>query len=113
MSFHAQFDRLPAFLNQIVSLDAKKQREAIMNETIEAGGTYVPPRGEVSHLFEISLHGIAAYGAGEDEAVKNWIKIASKRVEDQSSERVPPFPHPRNHGEEIANAKFADQCRST
>lgn len=113
MSFHVQFDRLPGFLLNLECLDIAGQRDAFMNEVMESGGSYVPPAGDdwSSHLFEISLHGVVAYGSSEDEAIRNWKKAARAQVplvEDDGFITVhPPFPNPRNHAEEIANAQAA------
>ncbi|PIE15299.1 MAG: hypothetical protein CSA68_07305 [Rhodobacterales bacterium] len=90
------------------------QKDAFFNEIMESGGSYVAPGGNdrSSHLFEISLHGVVAYGSSEDEAIRNWKKAARAQaplVEDDGFITVhPPFPNPRNHAEEIANARAAD-----
>lgn len=99
---------LQDFLLNLECLNTAGQKEAIMTEVIESGGTYVPPtRGNwSSHLFEIALHGVNAYGASEDEAIRNWKKAARAQVL-LCEPADPPFPNPRNHAEEIANAQAA------
>lgn len=94
MSFHAQFDRLSAFLLNLECLDMAGQCDAFMNEVMECGGSYVPPAGDdwSSHLFEISLHGVVAYGSSEDEAIRNWKKAARAQV--SLVEDGAPYPTP-------------------
>jgi len=113
MNFHAQFERLHAFLLNLECLDVAGQRDAFMNEVIESG-TYVPSADSngASHMFEISLHGVVAYGSSESEAIHNWKKAARAQaplVENNGATAAqPPFPDPRNHWEEIANARASD-----
>lgn len=113
MTTHLLNDRLTAFLLNLECLDSAGQKDAFMNEVMENGGSYVPPAdaAQSSHLFEIALHGVNAYGASEDEAIRNWTKAAkavAPLIEDDGFITVhPPFPNPRNHGEEIANARAA------
>ncbi len=78
MSLYAQFERIHAFLLNLECLGPEGQKDAFMNEVMENGGSYVPPAGDdwASHLFEISLHGVVAYGSSEDEAIRNWKKAA-------------------------------------
>ena len=78
MSFHAQFDRLTALLNRLDHQSGDDRRETLANEVIETGGTWIIPDAAAgaSHLVEISLHGVAAYGHSEREAIRNWIKAA-------------------------------------
>lgn len=111
MTTHLLNDRLTAFLLNLECLDMAGRRDAFMNEVIETGGSYVPPAdaAQSSHFFEIALHGVNAYGASEEEAIRNWTKAAkavAPLVEDDGFITVyPPFPNPRNHAEEIANAQ--------
>ncbi|HCO91077.1 MAG TPA: hypothetical protein DIT40_08905 [Alphaproteobacteria bacterium] len=103
-------NRLAAFLLNLECLDMAGQRDAVINEVIETGGTYCPPPPEgsdawASHLYEIQLHGIAGYGHSEAEAVTSWKKAARAACPLPGGNRPPPvpFPSPRNHAEEIAN----------
>lgn len=101
MALLSHFERLNAFLAALPQHAPKDLRNAFANEVIECGGTWTAPpgfdKGSGAALFEISLHGITALGTSEDHAIQNWIALAN-------SYRVP-FPSPRNHAEEIANAQ--------
>ncbi|MCG3267754.1 hypothetical protein [Yoonia sp. I 8.24] len=54
-------------------------QDAFMNAVMENGGTYVPPASTdtSSHMFEISLHNVSAFGATEAETIRNWIISAN------------------------------------
>ena len=96
------FDRKRQFLDHLELLAPKARAESFMNEAMETGGSYIPARkGDdwASHLVEINLHGITAIGASEEEAIRNWTKNA---------QRTMPCGAPRNHAEEIANARAAE-----
>lgn len=101
MTLLSQFDRLNTFLDTLARLSPAERRDALANEILECGGTWtIPPAHDDlagTALCEISLHGIAALGLTEDQAIRHWIDLASHY-------RVP-FPQPRNHAEEIANAR--------
>lgn len=111
MTFHAQFDRLRAFLLNLECLDLAARHDAFMNEAIETGGCCLPPQANTwsSHLFEIDLHGVTACGMTENEAIRNWTRAARAQVplgDDETGAAADlPFPAPRNHAEEIANAR--------
>ena len=107
MTTHLLNDRLTAFLLNLECLDIAGQKDAFMNEVMECGGSYVPPvdAAQSSHMFEIALHGVNAYGASEEETIRNWTK-AAKTIAPLINAQ-PPFPNPRNHGEEIANVRAA------
>lgn len=108
MIHHVEPDRLTAFLLTLECLDPAGRTDAFMNEVMECGGTYVAPQPDdrTSHLFEIALHGISGWGASEEEAIRRWTKAARAGAGDIPITIDPPFPRPRNHGEEIANARF-------
>ena len=109
-------ERLAAFvsgLDRIDRSDPDTLQDAFMNEVIENGGTYDPPGSAEHCMFEISLHGIAAYGASEQIAIRNWRMAATVALVNAAGEEVeddgfitahPPCGTPRNHAEEIANA---------
>ena len=80
MAWNVRFDRLQAFLLNLECLSRAGQGEAIINEVIETGGTYVQPKtdGWSSHMFEIHLHGVVAFGSSEFEAFCNWKKNATR-----------------------------------
>lgn len=101
-------ERLHSFLARLISLDPKAQKDAFASEVIETGGTYIAPpkNGGSTHMFEIALHGITAYGACEQEAIRNWHRCAQSGPFRTSFKAANlPFPKPRNHAEEIANAR--------
>ncbi|MCG7520871.1 hypothetical protein [Ruegeria sp. Ofav3-42] len=107
-------DHLTAFLLNLECLDTEGRKVAIENEVIATGGTYVaPPTGDTwaSHVMEIALHGVSAMGVSEEEAIRNWTKAAHRQCHGMPPLKsvVPfvPFPAPRNHAEEIANARAA------
>lgn len=58
--------------------DPTTASDIIANAVIEAGGTYIPPSGTCTHLFEIGLHGITGTGASEPEAIRNWTRLARR-----------------------------------
>lgn len=57
--------------------------DAFHNETIETGGSFLIPKGcaAASHIFEISLHGLTAFGATEMGAYSQWVKLAERSIE--------------------------------
>ena len=69
-----------AFLERLDRVGPGAWRDAMVQEVIEAGGTY-PLRVGIDadhpdHVVELSLHGIAAIGTSEDRAIRNWIAAA-------------------------------------
>ena len=83
MNMSALHDRLQSFLHSLRPLDPEERKDAVMNEVSECGGNYtIPPTGENigSALIEISLHQIVAFGADEEEAIRNWTNIAERRL---------------------------------
>ncbi len=112
ISFHDQ-TRLSSFLLNLECLNMDGQKDAFMNEVIENGGIWYPPRDNdacVTYRFELILHGVYAFGVTEEHAIKLWKRAARAvlawHIEDDGFITVhPPFPLPRNHGEEIANAR--------
>lgn len=111
MNTHPIHGRLPSFLQTLKHLDSDGFHDAFVNEVIETGGTLTGPDADTncSHMVEIHLHGVIAYGASEPEAMHLWAKTAQAHadlIEDDGFITVhPPFPTPRNHAEEIANAR--------
>ncbi|SFR40638.1 hypothetical protein SAMN04488005_1532 [Yoonia tamlensis] len=77
-----QHSPMVAFLDRLTRDSTDGHNDAFMNEVMENGGSYVPPAGTTtsSHLFEISLHNVSAFGATEAEAIRNWIKAATAIV---------------------------------
>ena len=113
MTTHFPHDRLTSFLLNLECLSISGQIEAFINEVIETDGIYTAPlKGDDTnrHMFEVNLHGIYAFGETETAAITLWKSVAraalDMMVEKDGFITVhPPFPKPRNHGEEIANAR--------
>ncbi len=113
MTLHQLHCSLTSFLARIEHLSGTALHDAFVGEVIETGGTYMDPPADddgTSHLFEISLHDVVGRGASEPETFANWIqaaeRMADRLLDDEGFITVhPPFPNPRNHAEEIANAQ--------
>lgn len=109
MTTHLLHNRLTAFLMGLECLDRHGRRDAMMNEVIENGGAYVVPNDDDlcgTHLVKITLHGVTASAANEDEAIRYWAKIARSYMPDFDDDSADGgFVPPRNHAEEIANAR--------
>ncbi|MBR9651888.1 hypothetical protein [Thalassovita aquimarina] len=84
MSLHANFARLPAFLAHLERIEPEAQKDAFVNEVMETGGTYMTPQPdtESSHMVELNLHGVVAWGSDEAEAIRNWKKAARRQLPD-------------------------------
>lgn len=61
--------------------DPATRADLIANEVIETGGTYIEPKGDCTHVFELHLHGILARGLTEAEAIANWLTQATRIIE--------------------------------
>lgn len=80
--------RAARFLDHVTRLDPDEWHDAFFTETIETGGTYMIPeiqRDAASHLVEIHLHDITAYGTNEEEAQRSWIKQARRTLRAEAS----------------------------
>lgn len=88
--------RLSTFTASLHQMSAQARYDAMVNECIENGGTFIPPQGDnwSSHLWEISLHGVCARAETAEEAIRNWSRAAQRILA-----------APRNHAEEIAAAR--------
>lgn len=76
-------NRLSRFYDHIIKIDWEDRPDAFFNEVMETGGTYTVPRSEnwpASHLVEISLHRVSAFGTSEGEAIGNWINQARRVI---------------------------------
>ena len=71
-------NRALAFLQNLEHLSATGQHDAFVNEVLESNGYFTAPKHDQSHLWELSLHGIVATGANEEEAIANWKRLARK-----------------------------------
>ncbi|WP_417257378.1 hypothetical protein [Celeribacter sp.] len=81
-------NRRARFYDRVIQLDANDQPDAFFNEVIETGGTYTTPDNETwkgSHLVEISLHGVSAFGMTEEEAISNWIQQTRRAIRTEAS----------------------------
>jgi hypothetical protein len=82
MDAHQIHNRLHGFLETLDRCNCEDQKDAIMNEVMETGGTYVPHSDGAdnwaSHLFELNLHGVEAYGHSETDVITNWKPIAAR-----------------------------------
>lgn len=109
MSIYIDHKRIASFKLNLECLDTKGRVDAVVNEIMETGGTYTPPQPSTSssHLYELQLHGIPAMGFSMEEAIRNWLKAAERIMRLNTPDPVIPFSNPRNHAEEIANARAA------
>lgn len=111
MSLDQYFDRLTVFVEHMHRLDTvEERRDAFIAEIREHGGEYVAPVPSVASprmMFSVQLHGVHAYGEDEDDAITRWMLGAESAIGVSTVAPVP-FPNPRNHAEEIANA-FAER----
>lgn len=83
--------------------------DAFRAQVEDAGGTFMLPQpGNTmsSHLVEVQLYGISAYGDTAVAAVDNWMRAAA-RATTLPEPDSPPFDAPRNHAEEIENLRHA------
>lgn len=110
MSLQLIDDRLSRFLIHLEFLDDKEQQDAFAGEILETGGHLAFPTGDGAHLFEYCLHGVVGAGRSEEEARRAWKRAAANMLSEPFEANGfvtvhPPFPRPRNHAEEIANAR--------
>lgn len=91
--------RRATFLASLDRHDATGQFDAICNEVFETAGQFCRPDGRLSHLWELTLHGIAATGATEEEAIANWKRLARREVDAADTPR-PAHRHPAHHQHE-------------
>lgn len=74
--------RFVDFLNNLGGLDMGGQVDAVMREAMETNGRFEAPDGQISHLWEITLHGITAQAADEESVIDAWKRLARQRIED-------------------------------
>lgn len=58
--------------------------DTMTNAALETSGYYNLPRdGDTwsSQMVEIKAHGISAQGASQEEAIRNWMKVAQNQME--------------------------------
>lgn len=79
-------NRALAFLQNLERLSATDQHDAFVNEVLESNGYLTAPKHDQSHLWELALHGIAATGANEEEAIANWKRLARKSFPNEDIE---------------------------
>ncbi|MFW2541506.1 hypothetical protein ACN2XU_02610 [Primorskyibacter sp. 2E107] len=82
MTKHLISDCRSALLLRLAPLTGTALRDAVLNEVMETGGTWIAPTatGASSHLFELSLHGVTAFGGSVDEAIHSWRKAATRAL---------------------------------
>jgi hypothetical protein len=69
-------NRLPAFLMNLGRLAADDQFDAFVNEIMETSGRFDTAPEDGVELWKLSLHGISAHGATEQEAITRWMQAA-------------------------------------
>ena len=94
----ALHNRAVVFLNNLDHLSATGQHDAFINEVLESHGRFDAPNGDRSHLWELELHGIAAEGTTDEEAIANWKRLARKsfpteEIEDDAFITIHPPKH--------------------
>jgi hypothetical protein len=102
MTTHLLNNPLADFLARLSRCGPDGHQDAFMNEVIENGGSYVPSNSTdtSSHMFELSLHNVCAYGATEAEAIRNWIISANAvaaQIEDDGFITTHPAPCRNSH----------------
>ncbi|WIY25138.1 hypothetical protein [Parasedimentitalea psychrophila] len=81
------------FADTLAALPLDERRDAVACAVIETGGDYpfqVPYRA----ALEIQLHGTAAIGWTEDEAIQNWIDSAQRPAAGIQATEPPMVPEP-------------------
>ena len=75
-----------AFLRRTKARSAEGLFDTFHTEIRETFGALVPPRGDHSPLWELTLHGITATGATEREAMANWQRIAQRHCDTDAAQ---------------------------
>jgi hypothetical protein len=68
------------FAKTLAALPTADRPDHFANTVIEQGGQYNIPRPDAltgKAFVTLSLHGIATSGPSEDQAIANWIKVAT------------------------------------
>ena len=82
----ALHNRAAIFTQSLEHLSAIGLRDAFINEVMETHGRLDPPTGDLSHLWELELHGCTANGSTEEEAIANWKRLISKSAQGEDIE---------------------------
>ncbi len=106
---------LRAFLETVTTFTPVAQAHAIIHAAGSTdGGEIIFPNPDNPKCDEpswrITLHEITASGITQIDMIQNWIRRANKLArpeveKDGDITLFPPFPNPRNHGEEITNLR--------
>lgn len=95
---------LQAFLLNLEIVGHEGQFDAITRAITENGGSLISedqdPRA--THKHELTLFKITGRGDTQEEMVRDWQQAARRSLKEEK----PPFPEPRNHAEEIENARW-------
>ena len=79
---HEQVRSVLDDLEQNQSKQARHDR--MFTEIIETGGHWITPNNcgpeKSTHMVEIHLHDILGQGATDEEAIRNWMLVASKII---------------------------------
>lgn len=77
-------DQIRAFLRHIHGLRPDQAFDWITVAIEANGGTVMTPAANgagATHLYEIALFGVAAFGQSPEHAAASWIKIATRAIE--------------------------------
>jgi hypothetical protein len=67
-----QFSRAHQFLAGLAVKSEPALHDAFVAEVLETAGALVIPDDKSADFYEITLHGITAFGATEAELFRNW-----------------------------------------
>ena len=71
-------------INRLANQSHASRIDTMMNAAIETGGYYEQPRAGdnwSSHLVEIKVHNLSADGSTDDQAIRNWIRVAQNHID--------------------------------
>lgn len=83
MTGELRAERLRATLRLFNRYSGEDLVEAMINEVIQNGGTWIDPastRTPATHLFEISLHEICARAFSVNAAIHGWAEAAKRQL---------------------------------
>ena len=103
-------DNLTEFLTEMELLGINGQCQAIREEVIKTGGTWiVPPKGDngTSHLIEICLYTVPGRGTTLAEAVSDWTRAArcmARHLKQHGGLIAASYPRAHDHTTRAAHA---------
>lgn len=72
--------QLRTFLQNIQGLSPTQSADWMQEAITVSGGSYLLPDAPIgkpaTHLVEVQLFGVSAFGADRDECARNWCKVA-------------------------------------